>query len=51
LEAHLTDSDGRASFAMPGNGKWLLNVVWKKRLAEGQETEFETYFSSLSFGS
>lgn len=50
LEAHLTDSDGRASFALPGAGKWLLNVVWKKRLPEGQETEFETYFSSLSFG-
>jgi uncharacterized GH25 family protein len=50
LEAHLTDNDGRASFALPGGGKWLLNVVWKKRLAEGLETEFETYFSSLTFG-
>lgn len=50
LETHLTGRDGQASFALPAGGKWLLNVVWKKRLAEGRETEFETYFSSLSFG-
>ena len=50
VEAHLTDEQGRSSFAIPAGGKWLLNVVWKKRQATGQDTEFETYFSSLSFG-
>jgi uncharacterized GH25 family protein len=49
-ETHLTGSDGRASFAMPEGGKWLLNVVWKERRATGQDSAFETYFSSLSFG-
>jgi len=26
FEVHLTDHDGRASFAMPNSGTWLLNV-------------------------
>jgi uncharacterized GH25 family protein len=50
LEAHISDEQGHSGFAMPGAGKWLLNVIWKRRLAAGQDTEFETYFSSLSFG-
>lgn len=49
LETHRTDAAGRARFAMPGAGAWLLNVVWTKPLAD-QEVDFETVFSSLSFG-
>lgn len=50
VEAHITDENGGSSFVMPAAGRWLLNVIWKRRLDVGQETEFETYFSSLSFG-
>jgi uncharacterized GH25 family protein len=50
FETHLTGEAGQASFAIPDGGKWLLNVIWQKRQANGQDTEFETYFSSLSFG-
>jgi uncharacterized GH25 family protein len=50
LETHLTDPAGRASFTMPGNGTWLLNVIWTKPLPSSRETDFETVFSSLSFG-
>ena len=50
LEMHLTDRDGRASFAMPSSGSWLLNVIWTRALPASEETEFETVFSSLSFG-
>jgi uncharacterized GH25 family protein len=50
LEAHLTDRDGRANFTMPTSGTWLLNVIWTKSLARSEETDFETVFSSLSFG-
>lgn len=50
LEMHLTDSEGRASFAMPAHGSWLLNVIWTKVLPDTRETDFETVFSSLSFG-
>jgi hypothetical protein len=50
FEMHLTDREGRARFAMPTQGAWLLNVIWTKVLPETRETDFETVFSSLSFG-
>ena len=50
FEMHLTDHDGRTSFTMPNSGTWLLNVIWTKPLAHSEETDFETIFSSLSFG-
>ena len=50
LEEHLTDRAGRAKFAMPKAGTWLLNVIWTKPLPRSRDTDFETFFSSLSFG-
>jgi uncharacterized GH25 family protein len=50
FEVHLTDQKGRASFTMPNSGTWLLNVIWTKALPRSEETDFETVFSSLSFG-
>ena len=50
FEVHLTDRDGRAVFTMPSAGSWLLNVIWTKALPRSEETDFETVFSSLSFG-
>jgi uncharacterized GH25 family protein len=50
LETHLTDHSGRATFAMPAHGTWLLNVIWTKASPRSRETDFETVFSSLSFG-
>jgi uncharacterized GH25 family protein len=49
VETHLTDRYGRTSFAMPDRGTWLVNVIWSKPLSSTQETDFETFFSSLSF--
>jgi uncharacterized GH25 family protein len=49
VESHLTDPSGRTSFAMPESGTWLVNVIWSKPLPSTQETDFETFFSSLSF--
>jgi uncharacterized GH25 family protein len=50
LETHLTDRTGHASFTMPDRGQWLLNVIWTKPLPSSRETDFQTVFSSLSFG-
>lgn len=50
FETHLTDSAGRAVFTMPVRGTWLLNVIWTRALPPTGETDFETVFSSLSFG-
>lgn len=50
FEVHLTDAQGRATFTMPNSGTWLLNVIWTKASPSSEETDFETVFSSLSFG-
>jgi hypothetical protein len=50
FETQLTDGRGRARFSMPERGNWLLNVIWTRPLPAREETEFETIFSSLSFG-
>jgi uncharacterized GH25 family protein len=50
LEMHRTDLAGRATFNMPNEGSWLLNVIWTQPLSQSRETDFETIFSSLSFG-
>jgi hypothetical protein len=44
------DAEGPASFTMPDAGTWLLNVIWTKALTPSDETDFETVFSSVSFG-
>jgi uncharacterized GH25 family protein len=49
-ESHRTSPDGRAMFVMPTSGKWLLNVIWTQPSPPGDEADFETTFSSLSFG-
>jgi uncharacterized GH25 family protein len=50
FETHLTDPQGRATFHMPSTGSWLLNVIWTKIQPKSAETDYETTFSSLSFG-
>jgi uncharacterized GH25 family protein len=50
VELHRTDNHGQAQFAMPGDGRWLLNVIWTRPSPSTRETDFETVFSSLSFG-
>jgi len=49
-ETHLTDRAGRATFAMPSSGTWLLNVIWTRIQPSSAETDYDTVFSSLSFG-
>lgn len=44
-----TDAAGRADFAAPGPGTWLLNAIWTQPLAADAEVDYETTFTSLSF--
>ena len=47
---HLSDGQGRASFAFPRTGTWLINVIWTKPIAGNPKADFDTTFSSLTFG-
>lgn len=46
----LTDRAGRAVFMTPRAGQWLLNVIWTKPIKGDPRADFETTFSSLTFG-
>lgn len=50
VETQLADAHGKAKFTMPKQGSWLLNVIWTIPVARGDGIDFETIFSSLSFG-
>lgn len=50
LDTRRTDASGRAIFGMPKRGTWLLNVIWTRAQPPSAETDFETTFSSLTFG-
>lgn len=50
LETHVTDAKGRAVFNAPQSGAWLLNVVWTAVAPGSSDADFQTVFSSLSFG-
>lgn len=45
-----TDRAGRARFRIPAQGKWLLNVVWGEPVTGNAKIDFDTTFSSLTFG-
>lgn len=45
-----SDAAGRVRFSMPGGGRWLLAVAWTRPLVGNPQADFETVFSSLSFG-
>lgn len=45
-----TDATGRVAFDVPREGAWLVNVVWSRPLVGDSRAEFETVFSSLTFG-
>lgn len=46
----LTDKAGRAAFDVPLKGVWLLNVIWTRPITGDLRGDFDTTFSSLSFG-
>lgn len=46
----VTDAAGQATFRVPEAGEWLLNVVWTKPITGDPRGDFDTTFSSLTFG-
>lgn len=50
IAAKQTDAQGRAVFSLPRIGSWQLNVIWTRPIQSDPKAEFETTFSSLTFG-
>jgi uncharacterized GH25 family protein len=50
IAMHLSDAQGRTSFAVPRTGTWLVNVIWSKPITGNPKADFDTTFSSLTFG-
>lgn len=50
LQTVVTDKSGRAQFKIPVGGNWLLNVLWSERVKGDPGFDFDTTFSSLTFG-
>ena len=50
VSMHLTDAAGRAQFEIPRTGDWLINVIWTQPIKGNPDADFETTFSSLTFG-
>lgn len=45
-----SDGDGRATFAVPDRGKWLIMVVHARPMRGNPTAAFDTIFASLTFG-
>ena len=45
-----TNGAGVAIFSMPRGGSWLVSVVWTRPLTDASDADYETTFSSLTFG-
>jgi len=50
VETHKTDARGQATFTIPFRGLWQMNVVWTKPIRGNPKADFDTVFSSLTFG-
>ena len=50
VERRRTNAAGDLEVQWPRSGRWMLSVVWSEPLASHEEVEFETVFSTLSFG-
>lgn len=46
----ITDARGQAVFRVPPVGDWLLNVLWSEPVLNDPKADFDTTFSSLTFG-
>lgn len=50
LASAVTDRNGHASLRVPPVGDWLVNVIWSEPVKNDPKADFETTFSSLTFG-
>ena len=46
----LSDATGRVTITHPGPGNWQVNTIWTRPVAGNPAADFDTVFSSLTFG-
>jgi hypothetical protein len=46
----VTDALGRTSFDLPREGRWLVGAIWSEVLSDKTRADYDTTFSSLTFG-
>lgn len=50
IQKQITDAEGRAVFDVARRGGWMVSVVWSRPIENNKAAEFETIFTSLTFG-
>lgn len=50
VATRISDRNGRAVFGVPQSGLWQFNVVWTRPITGNARGDFDTTFSSLTFG-
>lgn len=50
VATRISDRNGRAVFDVPRTGLWQFNVVWTRPIKGDPRGDFDTTFSSLTFG-
>lgn len=50
VDSKKTNKNGQVTFPRPKEGNWMLHTVWSDPLENNAKAEFDTIFSSLSFG-
>ena len=50
LAVAVTDRNGHASLRVPPVGDWLVNVIWSEPIKGDPKADYDTTFSSLTFG-
>jgi len=46
----VTNRAGQTRFRVPATGTWLINVIWSEPVRGDSKVDFDTTFSSLTFG-
>ncbi len=50
IARQVTDGSGRASFDVPRRAAWMISVVWTRPIPGNKSADYDTIFSSLTFG-
>ena len=50
VEVKTTNAKGEVTFKRPETGQWMLHAVWSDPLEDTSKADYDTIFSSLSFG-